>query len=377
MVPSNRSGDMQSTQRVSSGFWWGSLHSTHPTMAALAVLWALPLLSLLGAATLAAEGQGRVELQLFTEERIPLTAQQDWLQALTKAGVTKLRIVAGAPDKISVEVRGTEASPVYVVTGLITSDNDLLLPNGKYPLRNAGQAAKWLSDLAQNGLPAKPEEKGLFGLKPDEVESLRAALAQPVGFSTQGVARAAAVEKLAGQLELAVKFDAALRKSIGDDAVAEELTEMAGGTAMACLLRPSGLGLVPRRTAQRSVECVILASRPGVEAWPIGWEPAKSIKTLVPAYYEAFSANVENVPVTTVIDAVAKRLSVPFLVDHYALAQQKIDPEKALANAPQAQTTYNQLLRKLLSQANLKSEVRVDEAGKPLFWITPSVMAKR
>ena len=333
------------------------------------VLWTIPLLSALGAVSLGADG--RVELELSTEERTPLTAQQEWLQELAKVGVSRLRIVAKRPEnKVGVEVRGTDASPIYVVTGVITSNNDLQLPGGRYSLRNAGQAGKWLSDLARNGPPKKPEEKGPFGLKPDEYEAVHFALARPVGFPTQGTARAAVVQKLAAQFGLPVKIDPGLRQSMGEDPVAEELSGLSGGTALACLLRPAGLCLVPRRTSQGDVECAIVASQAGLEVWPIGSEPKKTTKALVPAYYETFSANVENVPVTTVLDAVAKRLKVPFLLDHYALARQGTEPQKALVNAPQSQTTYNQLLRKVLSQAKLKSELRVDEAGKAFFWVT-------
>ncbi len=264
-----------------------------------------------------------------------------------------------------------------MVTGVITSNNDLLLPSGRYPLRNAAQAGKWLSDLARNGPPPNPAEKGgPFGLKPEELEAVRAGPTPPVGFATQGIARRAAVEKLAGQLVPPVKIDDGLRKAIGDDAVAEDLSDLSSGTALACLLRPAGLCLAPRRTPQRSVECAILAARPGLESWPIGEEPGKTIKTLVPAYYDTFNANIQNVPVTTVVDAIAKRIAAPILLDHYAMTQRKIDPAQAMVNVPQSQTTYNQLLRNVLSQANLKSELRVDEAGKPLFWVTTSVTAK-
>ncbi len=39
-------------------------------------------------------------------------------------------------------------------------------------------------------------------------------------------------------------------------------------------------------------------------------------------------------------------------------------------NAAQTRTTHNRLLGKVLSQAKLKYEVRVDEAGNPLLWVT-------
>ena len=74
--------------------------------------------------------------------------------------------------------------------------------------------------------------------------------------------------------------------------------------------------------------------------------------------------------VARVLEAVSKRLKVPLLLDHNALARHGVDVEKSLANAPQARTTYSNLLRKVLSQAKLKYEVRVDEADSPFLWIT-------
>jgi len=331
----------------------------------------LVLLALLGLLPAVAMADGRVELELFTEERVPLTAQQEWLQELSKLGVGKFRIRAKGPDdKVGVQTRGTESSPIYAVTGFITSSNDLVLPGGRYSLRSAGQAAKWLNDLARKGLAQKPEEKSAFGLKREEFEAVQFALSRPVGFSTQGVNRAAVVRKLAEQIGLPVKIEPGLLPSAADDPVAEELSGLSGGTAMACVLRPAGLCLVPRRTSQGDVECAIVAAREGLEVWPVGWESKKTVKALVPAFYETLNANVQNVSIATVLDALAKRLKVPFLLDHNALARHGIEPEKAMVNAPQGQTSYNQLLRRVLSQVQLKSELRVDEAGKPFFWVT-------
>jgi hypothetical protein len=315
--------------------------------------------------------EGRVELELFTEQGVPLTGQQDWLQQLAKVGVSKLRIrPKGFDDKVGVEVRGTESSPIYVVRGAINSNNDLILPGGRYSLRTAGQAGKWLSDLARSGPARKPEETAAFGLTQDQFEAVRFALSRPVGFSTQGVGRAALIQKLAGRIGLPVKIEPGLLQSAGDDPVAEELSDVSGGTAMACVLRPAGLCLVPRRTGQGEVECVIVASQPKLEVWPIGWESKKTDRALVPALSEKFKANVQNVSVTTVLNELAKRLKAPFLLDHNALARQGIDPEKTLVSVPPGQTTYSQLLRVVFSKAKLKSELRVDEAGKPLFWVT-------
>jgi hypothetical protein len=90
----------------------------------------------------------------------------------------------------------------------------------------------------------------------------------------------------------------------------------------------------------------------------------------LPSLYESFNANVQNVSVRRVLDALSKRMKVPILLDYNAMARHGVDPEKALVNAPQNRTSNSRLLSKILSQAKLKYEVRVDEAGNPLIWVT-------
>ena len=89
-----------------------------------------------------------------------------------------------------------------------------------------------------------------------------------------------------------------------------------------------------------------------------------------PRVYESFNANVQNVSVHRVLDALSKRMKTPILMDYNAMARHGVDPEKALVNAPQSRTTNSRLLSKVLSQAKLKYEVRVDEAGNPVLWVT-------
>ena len=43
---------------------------------------------------------------------------------------------------------------------------------------------------------------------------------------------------------------------------------------------------------------------------------------------------------------------------------------KKTVSHPQHRTSYSIALRKMLFQAGLKFEVRVDEAGKPFLWVS-------
>jgi hypothetical protein len=127
---------------------------------------------------------------------------------------------------------------------------------------------------------------------------------------------------------------------------------------------------VPGVDRRGAAEYAVLPAKRDMEIWPVGWPPEKPLPQVIPAMYESLNANIQDVPISTALDALSKRLKVPFLLDHNAMARHGIDPARKKVNSPQSRITYNQLLRKILSQAGLKSEVRVDEAGKPLVWIT-------
>jgi hypothetical protein len=318
-----------------------------------------------------AEAAGRVNLEIFTDQRAPITSQQQWLRQLAAAGIGNVRIRAGEPtDKVGVDVQGTEADPVYVVTGMITSGNELLLPGARFRPSDAPRIARWLNNLAAKGVRDKEEPRGPFGLTAKQFETIQKDLAQPVGFATKGISRGQAVEKIAGQLGAPLRIEPGALEADSEDKLSEELSGVACGTALACVLRPAGLGLVPGVDRRGAAEYAVLPAKRDMEIWPAGWPPEKPLPLVIPAMYESLNANIQDVPVSTALDALSKRLKVPFLLDHNAMARHGIDPGKKKVNSPQSRITYNQLLRKILSQAGLKSEVRVDEAGKPLVWIT-------
>ena len=237
----------------------------------------------------------------------------------------------------------------------------------------AARSAGWPSgsnDVARNGPPEKREAKSAFGLSASQFERVRKDLATPVGFSTRGVRRTEVVEKMAEQLKLPLKLDAATAQAFGDEKVEDELSELSSGTALACALRAAGYCLVPHQ-AEGEISYIVVQGQPGLEVWPIGWEIKKPAATVLPAMFEQQNVNVQNVPVTTAIEAIAKRAKAPILLDHNALERQGIEPEKINVSMPRVRTSYSVALRRLLFQARLKHEVRCDEAGKPLIWITP------
>jgi len=314
--------------------------------------------------------QGRVQLEIQAAEQAPVTAQQEWMQSLAAAGVSEFRISGGAPlAKVGIETQGGPADRVYVVTGAINASGDLLLPGARFRRSQAAGVARWLAELAEKGPPDKQEKKGALGLTFKQFQALHEALAGPVGFSTRGADRFEVARKIAGKLAVPVKADSGTLKAEGEDKLSDELSGLSCGTALACVLRPAGLCLVPRG-GRGGPELAIVPAEKGLEIWPIGWPPKQPPPKVLPVLYESLDAKIQGVSLTTVLDAVAKRMKVPILVDHNALARHGVDPDKVTIAIPPGRTSHDTLLRRALSKSQLKYEVRVDEADNPLIWIT-------
>ena len=56
--------------------------------------------------------------------------------------------------------------------------------------------------------------------------------------------------------------------------------------------------------------------------------------------------------------------------DRAALARHKIDIASINAAVPAKRTSYSLLLQKLLFQARLKYQLRIDDGNRPFIWIT-------
>ncbi|HUT14453.1 MAG TPA: hypothetical protein VMY42_28465 [Thermoguttaceae bacterium] len=322
-----------------------------------------------GTTTVIAAGQ--VRLELVGDSAGSALVFQEWLQVLGRAGVKNVRIrSATGAVKVGVEVLGTESQPVYVVTGIVRSSDELLLPAGRFRQSDASRLARWLEDLAQHG-PQRSggAEQSAFGLSAAQFEQVRQDLARPVDFATRGMTRDAAVDKIAAQLLSPLQLEAGLRAMLREDTLGEELSGVSSGTALAYVLRPMGSCLVPRPMGGR-VAYLVVKAQPDLEVWPVGWEPEGPRQDVLPAAFEFYNVNIQGVSAAQALEAIGKRLDVAVLIDHNALARHGIDPSKVPVSHPAGRTTYSLVLRKILFQARLKSEIRVDEAGTPFLWVS-------
>lgn len=314
---------------------------------------------------------GRVELEIALESGSSPLAAQNWGRLLGELKSTTVRIRSRkSTDQVGVEVLGSKASPIYKVTGVINDRNELQLPGGRFSERDGTRLAAWVKKLSEEGPGGDVKAAMPFGLTEEELKSVRGDLKAAVDTSTAGIDRnevlAALKRKLTLPLELSPGVEAALTTA---GPIAEELKGMSTGSALAALLRPAGLALVPRK-GPRGLGYVVVKPVAGGEVWPVGFASDERSQQLLPVLFESIEVEIAKNPLSDVLAAVGPRLGAPLLVDHNSLAYHNIDLEKTEVSLPAKKLPYSLILRKLLGQAKLVYEVRVDEAGKPFVWVT-------
>jgi hypothetical protein len=311
---------------------------------------------------------GQVELEIAGNSQLGAGMSfQQWGQALSAAGVQGFRLRAAQQgDKPAIEVGGTEQLPLYKVTAVLGAGDELVVPGGRFRRTECKQLAAWLNDIAKRGPLEKREKLSAFGLTASQFQKVNTDLSKGVGFSTKGMTRSEAVDKIGGQLRLPLKIEDAL--SDGDDKIEDDLSALSSGSALACILRPIGSCLVPRVDGE-TLSYAVKKAQLDQEVWPVGW-PAEGGQKVLPGLYEFHNVNVSGVAATKLLAVVGKQIEAPVLFDHNAMARHGVDPDKATVSHPQQRTTYSLALRKMLGKVGLKFEIRVDEAGKPFLWVS-------
>lgn len=316
----------------------------------------------------------KIELEVAMESGAPLTAAQQWNALLVELNVDNIRIrSARAGDAPGIERRGAEADPVYAVTGVLSARNELTLPGGRFSARDRGRLAAWLNKLRSEGPPGADGEGLPFGLSAKQLAAAHEDLSQPVAFSTQGKSLEESVQIIAAELRQPLTIDrAAAGVLAAAEPILDEAQGVSSGTGLAYLLRAEGLALVPQLNAKRQVEYRLQVAAEGQTVWPIGW-PLKDMKAadVAPGMYEWLNVELEDISLAEALAAISERLEMPILYDRHAMIDQDIEPAEITVELPSSRSIYHLILRKLLHQGQLTSEVRLDEADRPLLWVTP------
>lgn len=341
-------------------------------MSAVRTVLAAAVVSLLAGPLRAAEP--RIEIELLIEGKFAATAQQQWLKLFTDLRADDIRIHrAGPDDKAEIRVSGTKSAPTYHVIGMLRGANELVLPDAKFSSRDSRRIGQWLDKLRSSG----PEAMGAgvklpFGLTPSQLADVNSDLSRRVTFSTAELTPKEVLQKLAPSLDHRLSIDERSAARLANaGSLNEELQGVTAGTAIAYLLRPSGLCLQPRRDQRKQPEYAITRPTTGQATWPVGFPLGKKKPIdVLPALFERLEVEIDDVPLSDALAAIGGRLKAPILFDHYALAKHGIDLDETHVSLPEGKLWYARILDKLLYQAKLQGEWRLDDGGSPFFWVT-------
>lgn len=315
---------------------------------------------------------GKVEFELYMVKGFQPIDSQRWFELLQELDVGGLQIrQATGRDVPEIVTGGTASRPVYKVKAYLTDRGEMLLPNDKFKLQDRSKLKTWLEELRTWGPQGKPEGKPLFGLNNEQYELVRADLRRKVTFSTKEMTRLDALARIRNELEFPLQLDRQILQAIpAEDKVEQELAGLSAGTSLACLLRPAGLVLRPERLSSGRLQYQLRDGTAEDQPWPVGWDPEVRDSKAAPVLMEFLDVEIEPTPLDQVLPILGERMKLPLVFDRNQMVKHDVDPAKVKVSFPSKRSYYDRILRTVLSQAMLKHEVRVDEAGKPFLWIT-------
>jgi hypothetical protein len=318
-----------------------------------------------------AAAQPPVSLELVTEQGFPIDGHQRWMEFLQDIGFSTLRIRGARPDdEPRIENRGTPAAPRYMVTGVLVKGNVMRLPGAAFRIGQRKQLEEWLRRLQVGGDEAVLGETGPFGLLQRQWTTLRETLSRKVTWETKDRPVSEVVEEFAANLPIALEVDSSAQRVLsGRAVVAESWRGISCGTALAGIVRPVGLVVVPAGQGTPTVSLLITPSTSAGETWPVGTSAQPPFDRLAPALFRYIQVEIHDRPLSEPIRAIQERVEIPFFFDHFQLARHQVDLETKVNFKPR-KTFYKKIVDDLLFQARLRNELRLDETGEPFLWIT-------
>jgi len=313
-----------------------------------------------------------VSFELITAPGFPITGMMKWLDLFKRLDQTNIQIRGSrGSEKAEVANRGSETRPRYHVVGLLSDRNRLVLPGGEFGIDDQSGLQKWIDKLQREGVEGLTAQRGAFGLTREQMQLVDQRMRKQVEFNTKDVRTGDVVRKIVQGLQVEFQVTPAARTAFArNETTLDELQGLSSGTALAAALRPLGLVTAPRNASRGQVELVICDVRELDEPWPIGWPPGDSPFKVAPTLFEYLTVEIRETPLSEALAAIQPRVEVPFLFDHNALARHGIDPTDVNVSFPRGRVLYRKLIDKVLFDARLQGELRIDESGRPLLWIS-------
>lgn len=318
----------------------------------------------------------RVQLDIIITQGVGYDVPHTLSRELARAGIENVTMRQQKPnDAVSITNTGTEAAPLWRVIAALEDSGSILLPDGtRVSSYQPTELAQWIQDLPEKMDQKKQSDQAPelsdFGLTSAATNELLNILKIPLNNSSLEKAPLETLRDCIRQLTCPVDISTKQLKRIQNlDPISEELQGLSCGTVLAYLLRPAGLCLSPRQTSS-GVELSVVTAEKNVKPWPIGFQTRERESEVLPDMIQMVETGVDRSPAKVVLKALGERVHVPLLYDYNAMARHGIELDQVIVNIPVRKMSYLLIFKKVLTQARLKSELRMDEAGNPFFWIT-------
>jgi hypothetical protein len=309
-----------------------------------------------------------IDIEVAMVPGVPITAPQEWAERLGKLGLAHVQIRSARGDEKPSTTMNEQGTRVSVIA-VLTKADELIVPQRKFRVSQLSELREYFENL-----PTQIAEEGIvrgpFRLTEREFHTVMADLAKPIVITTAGKTTGDLVAHCRSKFRLPIKVTPPAKLMLqGGKPLPMEMETLAAGTALAIALRRDNLAMWPEHIPG-GLQLVIEPYERDKETWPIGWKVEGSPRQLVPTLYEPLTIEIDGYTLTTALEALAPRLTVPVIMDDYMLTKLEIDPAKVQVKVPAKKTYLKGAIDRIFSQAHLACELRTDDRGTPFLWGT-------
>jgi len=346
-----------------------------------------------------------VKIELLQEAAGGGLAAQQWNKVFADLGypVRIRQPILNDKEEVIETTRGTLR---YVtVVGKLDRRGNLTFPGRSFTPGDAARLGEWLDELKTYGAQGSPEGKPLWGLSKPQFEAIYSALSKRVSADSTGLDLQEAIDGLPVPGDYKIRFGSAAEEALSAPGrpagVSRSVAGLTAGTALAFVLNEYDLGFRPERTPDGKIDLLVEPlpapakptagdEPPALVVWPVGWpveeptapadrrRPVKDGDAVPPNRVQIaptlFAIGEIRLPETPLAEALAeaeRATDVPVLLDRAGLAATDIDLDAARVSVPERRTSWNILLRSMTFKHRLRHDLRRDEVGRPLVWVTP------
>ncbi|MGC1274289.1 MAG: hypothetical protein WBC44_11330 [Planctomycetaceae bacterium] len=342
----------------------------------------------------------RIELLMAGDGGSAIEAQQ-WSRTLAGLGYSARIRRPLLDDKPEVTERTQGPLRFVTIVGSIDRRGSLVLGERAFAPNQAAELKDWLDDVKKYGAQGSPAGQPMWGLSVAQFESVYQSLSQPVDADVAGLPLAAAIATLPLPKQHPVRFNATAQEFLDSPqamtGASRPVAGLTAGTSLAFLLSEHGLGFRPERTPEGGI---VLTVAPFSETrtvdepaspvlWPVGWSvvepttdrdaPVKdkdavppSRVQIAPTLFQLTEIGFASVPLAEALSTVETSSGVPVLLDRRGVAVAGIDLSKSRVKLPTRKTSWSLALKYATFPNRLEADLRRDEAGNPLVWVTPA-----